>query len=126
MSDMDDVRDSLLKNEVVPNHAPVVNISTTAEGISEIHASEHEGTIQIVETSNTSEESAQRSPYTGSYAIFCDPQSSFHKGIALVLMCSMGFGSYFCYDNPGALQVGHDVCYDPIYWRSTPARVYMH
>lgn len=26
------------------------------------------------------------------------------KVIALILMCIMGFGNYFCYDNPGALQ----------------------
>ena len=43
--------------------------------------------------------------YTGSFSFFCDPQSICHKGIALALMCSVGFGSYFCYDNPGALQV---------------------
>ena len=43
--------------------------------------------------------------YTGSFGFFCDPQSICHKGIALALMCSVGFGSYFCYDNPGALQV---------------------
>ena len=41
--------------------------------------------------------------YSGSF--FCNPTSMCHKGMALVLMCSMGFGSYFCYDNPGALQV---------------------
>ena len=41
--------------------------------------------------------------YYGSF--FCNPTSMCHKGMALVLMCSMGFGSYFCYDNPGALQV---------------------
>jgi len=40
--------------------------------------------------------------YSGSF--FCNPTSMCHKGMALVLMCSMGFGSYFCYDNPGALQ----------------------
>ena len=43
--------------------------------------------------------------YTGGCGFFCNPQSICHKGIALVLMCSVGFGSYFCYDNPGALQV---------------------
>ena len=43
--------------------------------------------------------------YTGGCGFFCNPQSICHKGIALALMCSVGFGSYFCYDNPGALQV---------------------
>ena len=48
--------------------------------------------------------------YTGSGGFCCNPQSICHKGIALALMCSVGFGSYFCYDNPGALQVSlnHD------------------
>ena len=43
--------------------------------------------------------------YNGSCGFCCNPQSICHKGIALALMCSVGFGSYFCYDNPGALQV---------------------
>ncbi len=34
----------------------------------------------------------------------CNPTSTCHRLIALCLMCSLGFGSYFCYDNPGALQ----------------------
>ncbi|KAG4066419.1 hypothetical protein HA402_007055 [Bradysia odoriphaga] len=34
----------------------------------------------------------------------CDPKSTFHRFLALMLMCLIGFGSYFCYDNPGALQ----------------------
>eukprot|EP00095_Tigriopus_kingsejongensis_P003253 maker-scaffold69_size418775-snap-gene-2.22 protein:Tk03253 transcript:maker-scaffold69_size418775-snap-gene-2.22-mRNA-1 annotation:"hypothetical protein DAPPUDRAFT_59685" len=34
----------------------------------------------------------------------CHPRSLGHRIIALVLMCMLGFGSYFCYDNPGALQ----------------------
>ena len=35
---------------------------------------------------------------------FCHPQRAVHKMIALFLMCLLGFGSYFCFDNPGALQ----------------------
>ena len=35
----------------------------------------------------------------------CHPESKCSRGLALILMCVMGFGSYFCYDNPGALQV---------------------
>ena len=37
----------------------------------------------------------------------CHPESGFHRAIALFLMCILGFGSYFCYDNPGALQVSY-------------------
>ena len=36
---------------------------------------------------------------------FCHPQALCHRIIALILMCVLGFGSYFCFDNPGALQV---------------------
>ncbi|XP_034655763.1 major facilitator superfamily domain-containing protein 1 [Drosophila subobscura] len=34
----------------------------------------------------------------------CMPSSTSHRFMALVFMCLLGFGSYFCYDNPGALQ----------------------
>ncbi|XP_064541742.1 major facilitator superfamily domain-containing protein 1 [Drosophila montana] len=34
----------------------------------------------------------------------CMPSSTCHRFQALVFMCLLGFGSYFCYDNPGALQ----------------------
>ena len=34
----------------------------------------------------------------------CHPRAFLHRMIALSLMCVLGFGSYFCYDNPGALQ----------------------
>ena len=34
----------------------------------------------------------------------CDPRRMPHRFIALFLMCLLGFGSTFCYDNPGALQ----------------------
>ena len=34
----------------------------------------------------------------------CHPQALLHRLIALILMCLLGFGSYFCFDNPGALQ----------------------
>ena len=34
-----------------------------------------------------------------------DPRSRCHRLVALILMCLLGFGSYFCMDNPAALQV---------------------
>ena len=34
----------------------------------------------------------------------CHPQALLHRITALLMMCLLGFGSYFCYDNPGALQ----------------------
>jgi len=34
----------------------------------------------------------------------CHPQRIGHRLLALMLMCLLGFGSYFCFDNPGALQ----------------------
>ena len=34
----------------------------------------------------------------------CYPESYWYKGIGLLFMCSIGFGSYFCYDNLGALE----------------------
>lgn len=40
------------------------------------------------------------------YFTCCHPNGKGHRFIALVFMCFLGFGSYFCYDNPSALQ-GH-------------------
>ncbi|NWZ20502.1 MFSD1 protein, partial [Asarcornis scutulata] len=34
----------------------------------------------------------------------CHPQRLAHRLLVLALMCFLGFGSYFCYDNPAALQ----------------------
>ncbi|XP_065575349.1 major facilitator superfamily domain-containing protein 1-like [Artemia franciscana] len=34
----------------------------------------------------------------------CNPSHLCHRLIGLILMCLLGFGSYFCYDSPGALQ----------------------
>ncbi|XP_066565447.1 lysosomal dipeptide transporter MFSD1 isoform X2 [Amia ocellicauda] len=33
-----------------------------------------------------------------------DPSTLLHRIVVLVFMCFLGFGSYFCYDNPAALQ----------------------
>lgn len=34
----------------------------------------------------------------------CDPRRWLHKYVVLFFMCFLSFGSYFCYDTPGALQ----------------------
>ncbi|XP_057694962.1 major facilitator superfamily domain-containing protein 1 isoform X2 [Corythoichthys intestinalis] len=34
----------------------------------------------------------------------CDPTHGLHRLVILIFMCFLGFGSYFCYDNPAALQ----------------------
>ncbi|XP_071084456.1 lysosomal dipeptide transporter MFSD1-like isoform X1 [Haliotis cracherodii] len=36
--------------------------------------------------------------------IFCDPRRFLHRYLVLIVMCFLSFGSYFCYDNPAALQ----------------------
>ncbi|CAG9767899.1 unnamed protein product [Ceutorhynchus assimilis] len=38
------------------------------------------------------------------YFLCCHPTGKAHRFIALIFMCFLGFGSYFCYDNPSALQ----------------------
>ncbi|KZC04201.1 Major facilitator superfamily domain-containing protein 1, partial [Dufourea novaeangliae] len=35
---------------------------------------------------------------------FCNPKKLPFRVLGLALMCLLGFGSYFCFDNPGALQ----------------------
>lgn len=41
----------------------------------------------------------------------CNPRRSAHRFIVLPIICFIGFGSYFCYDGPGALQkdLKHDL-----------------
>ncbi|XP_025832730.1 major facilitator superfamily domain-containing protein 1 isoform X2 [Agrilus planipennis] len=34
----------------------------------------------------------------------CNPRGKSHRFVALFFMCFLSFGSYFCYDNPGALE----------------------
>ncbi|TNN01743.1 major facilitator superfamily domain-containing protein 1 isoform X1 [Takifugu flavidus] len=34
----------------------------------------------------------------------CDPNHLLHRVVVLVFMCFLGFGSYFCFDNPASLQ----------------------
>ncbi|XP_029922951.1 lysosomal dipeptide transporter MFSD1 isoform X3 [Myripristis murdjan] len=34
----------------------------------------------------------------------CDPSHLLHRIVVLMFMCFLGFGSYFCYDNPASLQ----------------------
>ncbi|XP_065840526.1 major facilitator superfamily domain-containing protein 1-like [Oscarella lobularis] len=34
----------------------------------------------------------------------CNPRARLHRFIVLIFMCLLSFGSYFCYDNPAALQ----------------------
>ncbi|XP_064614854.1 major facilitator superfamily domain-containing protein 1-like isoform X2 [Liolophura sinensis] len=34
----------------------------------------------------------------------CNPRRMLHRYLILIIMCLLSFGSYFCYDNPAALQ----------------------
>ncbi|TKC35265.1 hypothetical protein EI555_002058, partial [Monodon monoceros] len=43
-------------------------------------------------------------PAPGALPALCDPSRLAHRLLVLLLMCFLGFGSYFCYDNPAALQ----------------------
>lgn len=40
----------------------------------------------------------------GCISYMCNPRKVFYRYFALIFMCMLGFGSYFCYDNPAALQ----------------------
>jgi len=41
---------------------------------------------------------------TGLLAHLMDPGTAIHRYIALAFICLLGFGNYFCYDTPGALE----------------------
>ncbi|XP_064455150.1 major facilitator superfamily domain-containing protein 1-like [Ornithodoros turicata] len=53
-----------------------------------------------VPTYSSDDESVKQSCWT----LFTDPSRLGHRLFALVFMCFLAFGSYFCYDGPGALQ----------------------
>lgn len=40
----------------------------------------------------------------GWFRYIMDPRTSIHRYMALLLICLLGFGNYFCYDTPGALE----------------------
>ncbi|XP_055859252.1 major facilitator superfamily domain-containing protein 1 [Episyrphus balteatus] len=75
--------------------------------------------VPIVENDELSQEALAVSPATAvpqrdneldpaptgcGASMCCNPSSGLHRFIALIFMCLLGFGSYFCYDSPGALQ----------------------
>ena len=87
--------DPLIESEVDPQtvHGEVDSIQIYPEGGQrDEDALENSDTSSLVELSG----------FSGS--CLCHPQKLCHKSIALLLMCLLGFGSYFCFDNPGALQ----------------------
>ena len=57
--------------------------------------SEEEPIIQYVGDSAKSSKLSQT---------LCDPRRVFYRYFGLFFMCFLSFGSYFCYDNPAALQ----------------------
>ncbi|KYB27225.1 major facilitator superfamily domain-containing protein 1 [Tribolium castaneum] len=66
-----------------------------------------EGGPNIQEADDTINSStAEEGGNSGCYYSCCDPRGRLHRFIALIFMCFLGFGSYFCYDNPAALE-GH-------------------
>ena len=40
----------------------------------------------------------------GGSSILCNPNRLFYRYIGLFFICCVNFGTYFCYDNPAALQ----------------------
>lgn len=62
-----------------------------------------EGGPSIQNRENENSDNQPERP-TGCLNFFCHPLGSGHRFIALIFMCFLSFGSYFCYDNPAALQ----------------------
>jgi len=52
---------------------------------------------------NKDEDDASEPTGCGS-SIVCDPRRGVHRYFVLIFMCFLSFGSYFCYDNPAALE----------------------
>ncbi|MGH0137207.1 UNVERIFIED_CONTAM: hypothetical protein FKN15_056911 [Acipenser sinensis] len=68
---------------------------------------EREERTGLLEGEDDSESSPSSSKYCSSekqLSACCDPSRLLHRIVVLIFMCFLGFGSYFCYDNPAALQ----------------------
>nr|XP_022914161.1 major facilitator superfamily domain-containing protein 1-like isoform X2 [Onthophagus taurus] len=63
-----------------------------------------EGGPNIQEADNLTISSDEENMTNTCYYSCFDPRGKSHRFIALFFMCFLGFGSYFCYDNPAALQ----------------------
>ncbi|XP_021515300.1 major facilitator superfamily domain-containing protein 1 [Meriones unguiculatus] len=63
---------------------------------------EEEEARTLLERSPEADGAAQGAPRA--LPTLCDPRRLAHRLVVLLLMCFLGFGSYFCYDNPSALQ----------------------
>ena len=60
---------------------------------------------QVLPEVSQDQEQGPLEELTGCWAgPLCHPKKFLHRMIALALMSLIGLGSYFCYDNPGALQ----------------------
>lgn len=91
MSDDDESRQPILQAEQLPGHSS-----------SSLQPSSSYGNDNDNELGDTD---LDELPLTGCGASpMCNPRHACHRFIALMLMCLLGFGSYFCYDNPAALQ----------------------
>ncbi|CAH0557139.1 unnamed protein product [Brassicogethes aeneus] len=62
-----------------------------------------EGGPNIQDVAEQSEETHEEVP-RGCCNFFCHPLRGAHRFIVLIFLCFLGFGSYFCYDNPAALK----------------------
>lgn len=56
----------------------------------------------VIEAAATNIENKENSSFC--LWALCNPRKTAHRYFALIFMCLLSFGSYFCYDNPGALQ----------------------
>ena len=116
MNDTEDIRYRRFREEPAEDSsASNLNSNVSTQ---ELQDESRDRRLHCQNLTTSSDTSDDRTPlvdsagYMGPCGFFCNPQSICHKAIALALMCSVGFGSYFCYDNPGALQVNKCITND--------------
>ena len=88
-----------------PDHVPIMaSHSQSQEFIDDLFS---EVTSGVIPSQDVEEEKSENEIVLdgcgGSW--FCHPNKMGYKVLGLIFMCMLGFGSYFCFDNPGALQV---------------------
>lgn len=90
------------------DHVPIM-ANQSQDFIDDLFSDVASGAIPSADVENEETESENELVLDGcAGSWFCHPNKMGYKILGLIFMCMLGFGSYFCFDNPGALQVNED------------------
>lgn len=90
--------------DVGPGPRPVLDVAVTTHGIASNDSSRDEPAPEARSQSPSVSEGSWVAEVGCFGSRCCDPRQGPYRFLALVFMCFLGFGSYFCYDTPASLQ----------------------